>query len=151
MATARMYPYGNFNYIVNLGGDTGDGTTPVGGFSDVQGINTEVTYAEYRAGNFKTNTPSKYPNVHKQGTLTLKRGLMGTLDLWNWLRAARDGKYQPRLVTVTVLDEEHNAVMTLKLNNAQPQKWTAPNLAGKGGTDVAMEEFVLVYEDMDVE
>ena len=151
MATMRQYPYGNFNYVVSLGGETGNGDTVVGGFSDVQGINTEVTYAEYRAGNFKTNTVSKLPNVHKQGTLTLKRGMMGTLDLWNWLKAVRDGKYQPRIVTVSLQDEEHNTVMTFKLNNAQPQKWTAPNLAGKGGTDVAMEEFVLVYEDMDVE
>jgi phage tail-like protein len=147
----RDYPYGNFNYIVNLGGDTGNGSTAIGGFSDAQGLSTEVTYAEYRAGNSKVNTPGKYPNTHKLGTLTLKRGVMGTVDLWNWLRAVRDGAYQPRGITITLQDEEHKAVMVWKLVNAQPQKWTAPTLAAKGGTDVAMEEFVLVYEGFEVE
>jgi phage tail-like protein len=147
---ARDYPYANFNYIVNLGGASGDGTTPVGGFSDVSGISTEVTYAEYRAGNHATNTTIKLPNTHKLGTLTLKRGVMGTTDLWDWLAQARDGQYVPRPITITLQDEQHKAVMHWQFTNAQPQKWTAPTLAGKGGTDVAMEEFVLVYEAMKV-
>jgi phage tail-like protein len=147
----RDYPYSNFNYIVNLGGETGSGDSPIGGFSEVQGISTEMNYADYRAGNAKTNTMSKYPNTHKLGTLTLKRGLMGTLDLWNWLKAVRDGAYQPRDITITLQDEQHRPVMSWKFQRAQPQKWTAPNLAAKGGTDVAIEEFVLVYEGYTVE
>jgi phage tail-like protein len=146
----RDYPYGNFNFIVNLGGGTGQGDTPIGGFSDVQGLSTELTYAEYRAGNAKTNTPSKYPNTHKLGTLTLKRGVMGTTDLWDWLRDARDGMYVPRDISITLLDEKHAPVMIWQIEKAQPQKWTAPTLAGKGGSDVAVEEFVLVYEGFKV-
>lgn len=146
----RDYPYGNFNYLVNLGGETGQGDNPIGGFSDVQGLSTEITYAEYRPGNAKTNTPSKYPNTHKLGTLTLKRGVMGTTDLWNWLKDARDGRYSPRDITITLQNEEHKAVMTWQVEKAQPQKWTAPTLAGKGGSDVAVEELVLVYESFTV-
>ncbi len=147
---ARDYPYTNFNYIVNLGGDTGDGTKPIGGFSEVQGIFTEVQFAEYRAGNFKTNAMSKLPNVHKLGTLTLKRGLMGSVDLWAWLKTARDGQYAPRQVVITLQDEKHQAVMTWTFQKVQPQKWTAPPMMAKGGTDVAIEEFVLVYESFEV-
>lgn len=146
----RDYPYGNFNYVVNLGGATGQGDTPIGGFSDVQGLSTEITYAEYRSGNAKTNTPSKYPNTHKPGTLTLKRGVMGTTDLWDWLKDARDGIYSPRDITITLQNEQHLAVMTWQVEKAQPQKWTGPTLAGKGGSDVAVEELVLVYEGLTV-
>ena len=32
------------------------------------------------------------------------------------------------------------------LRNAQPKKWVGPTLSGKGGADVAMEEFHLVAE-----
>src|SRR5690242_10740048 len=142
---ARDYPYGNFNYLVNLGGETGDGTTPIGGFSEVSGIMTELTFAENRPGNAKVNTTNKFPNVHKTGSLTLKRGVLGTVDLWNWLKAVRDGKYQPRPISITMLDEERKPVMRWKFTKVQPQKWTAPTMAGKGGTDVAIEEFVLVY------
>jgi phage tail-like protein len=146
----RDYPYSNFNYIVNLGGETGAGDAPIGGFSEVQGISTEMNYAEYRAGNARTNIASKFPNTHKVGTLTLKRGLMGSVDLWNWLKNVRDGAYEPRPITVTLQDEQHKPVMSWEFINAQPQKWTAPNLAAKGGTDVAIEEFVLVYEGYQV-
>jgi phage tail-like protein len=145
----RNYPYANFNFIVNLGGATGDGSTTIGGFADVSGLNTEITYAEYRAGRNPVNTNSKYPNVHKLGTITLKRGVMGTTDLWDWLKQARDGQYVPRGITITLQDEQHQPVMVWSITNAQPQKWTAPTLAAKGGTDVAMEEFVLVYEGME--
>lgn len=148
----RNYPYSNFNYIVNLGGATGDGTQPIGGFSEVSGINTEMTYAEYRAGNFKTNSMAKYPNVHKTGNVTLKRGLMGTDDLWAWLKEVRDGAYRPRGVTITLLDESRQqAVMTWQLTNAQPLKLASPTLAAKGGTDVAIEEFVLVCEAVELQ
>jgi phage tail-like protein len=147
----RDYPYSSFNFIVNLGGETGDGTTPIGGFSDVQGLNTEVNYADYRPGNYASNAPQKVPTNTKPGTVTLKRGVMGTLDLWHWLKAVRDGIYSPRPVTITMQDETHQAVFTWKLTKAQPQKWTAPPLAGKGGTDVAVEELVLVYETFEVE
>jgi phage tail-like protein len=141
----RDYPYGNFNFQVKLGPDA-DETKPSGGFSDVQGISTEVTYAEQRLGNAPTNTTSKYPNVFKLGTLTLKRGVIGADDLWAWVKQARDGAYVPRPISVTLLDEEHKGVMRWDFVNAQPQKWTAPTMAGKGGTDVAIEELVLVYE-----
>ena len=39
----RGYPYSNFNFRVNLGGRTGDGDQPIGGFSEVTGLMTEVT------------------------------------------------------------------------------------------------------------
>lgn len=145
----RNYPYGNFNFLVDLKGG-GDETAPSGGFTDVQGISLELTYAEQRLGNAPTNTTSKYPNVHKLGTLTLKRGVIGAEDLWAWIRAARDGAYLPRPITVTMLDEERKPAIRWEFTNAQPQKYTAPTLAGKGGTDVAIEELVLVYEGVEM-
>ena len=42
----RTAPYGAFNYTVNF-----DGGEIFGGFSDVSGIGTEITIAEYRNGN----------------------------------------------------------------------------------------------------
>jgi phage tail-like protein len=147
----RGYPFSNFNFIVNLGGRTGDGTQPIGGFSEVNGLNTEITFAEYRPGNYKTNSTAKYPNVHKTGAITLKRGLVSTTDLWDWLKEVRDGAYKPRGITITLLDESRqNPVMTWQITNAQPQKWTAPPLNAKGGTDVAIEELTLVCEGVEV-
>lgn len=151
MATLRNNPYGAFNYIVNLGGDTGDGAlgAVVGGFSDVSGLGNEINYSEYRNGNELFNTPRKIPNTHKLDDVTLKRGLIGAVDLFAWLKAVREGEYQPRQITITLLDEARRPVGTWRLRNAQPKKWTGPTLAAKGAGEVAMEELVLVHEGIE--
>jgi phage tail-like protein len=152
MPTFRENPYGAFNFLVTLGGSQGDGGegTIIGGFSDVSGLGTEVSYSEYRNGNERFNTVRKVPNTHKVDDVTLKRGVVGSDDLWNWLKGVRDGTADPRNVRVTLLDEARNPVVTWSLRNAQPKKWTGPTLAAKGGGDVAMEELSLVCEGLEV-
>lgn len=151
MATPRDNPYGAFNYIVALGGDTGDGDLGkvVGGFSDVSGLGMEVKYSEYRNGNEMTNTVRKVANSFSVDEVTLKRGLIGELDLFNWLNNVSAGEHDPRVVTITLLDEGRNSVCTWKLRRAQPKKWTGPTLAAKGGGEVAMEELQLVHEGLE--
>jgi phage tail-like protein len=148
MATYRDNPYSAFNFIVSLGGDQGDGSpgTVIGGFSDVSGLGTEVNYAEYRNGNEKVNTVRKVPGSFKVDDITLKRGLVGSTDLFDWLKAVADGRHDPRTVTITLLDEARSEVASWVLTRAQPKKWTGPTFAGKGGGEVAMEELSLCHE-----
>jgi phage tail-like protein len=151
MPTHRDNPYGAFNFLVSLGGDQGSGDEGqiVGGFSDVSGLGFEVQYADYRNGNEKVNTVRKVQNTFTVEDVVLKRGLIGTADLFTWLKDVREGDIDPRVVTVTLLDEARNAVSTWKLQKAQPKKWTGPTLAAKGGTEVAMEELTLVHEGIE--
>ncbi len=151
MATFRESPYGAFNFMVALGGDqgTGDLGTIIGGFSDVTVGGTEVNYSEYRNGNERFNTVRKVPNTHKVDDVKLKRGLVGTTDLFDWIKGVREGTPDPRQVTVTLLDEARNPVASWRLRNAQPKKWTGPTLAAKGGGEVAMEELDFVCEAID--
>ncbi|MBX3744506.1 MAG: phage tail protein [Verrucomicrobiae bacterium] len=151
MPTFRENPYGAFNYIVALGGAQGDGSegSVIGGFSDVSGLGVEVSYSEYRNGNEKVNTVRKIPNTHKVDDVTLKRGLVGSDDLFQWIKTVRDGTPDPRQVTITLMDEARQAVATWTLFNAQPKKWTGPTLAAKGGGEVAMEELSLVHQGIE--
>ena len=148
MATQRDNPYGAFDYLVALGGDQGDGSegTIVGGFSDVSGLGYEVSYSDYRNGNEKVNTVRHIPNTFKNDEITLKRGVVGSTDLFEWLKGVADGKADPRTVTITLLDEARSTVAIFKLQKAQVKKWTGPTLAAKGGGEVAMEEIHLVHE-----
>lgn len=148
MATKRDNPYGAFNYIVALGSDQGDGSegTIVGGFADVSGLGMDISYSEYRNGNERSNTVRKVANTHKLDDVTLKRGLVGSTDLFDWLNAVQAGNFDTRNVTITLLDEARNTVATWKLTNVQPKKWVGPTLAAKGGGEVAMEELHLVHE-----
>jgi phage tail-like protein len=155
MAEIRDNPYGAFNYLVALGSgpdaNNGDGSlgTFVGGFSDVSGLGFEVKYSEYRNGNEKVNTVRKVANTHTLDEITLKRGLIGSDDLFLWLRTVRDGVFDPRDITITLLNEAREPVVTWTIRRAQPKKWTGPTLAAKGGGEVAMEELHLVHEGIE--
>jgi phage tail-like protein len=144
MATQRDNPYGAFNFLVSLG--SGDEGSVIAGFSDVSGLGTEINYSEYRNGNDKINTVHKIANTFKQEDVTLKRGLIGSTDLFEWVKSVREGTRDARTVTITVLDEARKPVVKFKLANAQPKKWVGPTLAAKGGGEVAMEELHLVHE-----
>jgi len=108
-----------------------------------------VNYSEYRNGNERFNTTRKVPNTHKLDEVTLKRGLVGSDDLFAWIKTVRDGTADPRQVTITLLDEARQPVATWTLTNAQPKKWTGPTLAAKGGGEVAMEELHFVHEGIE--
>lgn len=151
MPTFRDNPYGAFNFLVSLGGAQGDGSLGVviGGFSDVSGLGMDINYSEYRNGNERFNTARKVPNTHKLDDVTLKRGLVGTDDLFNWIKTVRDGTADPRQVTITLLDEARQPVAMWTLRNAQPKKWSGPTLAAKGGGEIAMEELHFVHEGIE--
>ena len=146
MPVPRDNPYGAFNFRVSMG--VGDDLQIIGGFSDVSGLGTEINYSEYRNGNDVANTARKVPNTFKQEDVTFKRGLIGSRNLFEWIKAVREGdqSQQPRSVVVTVLNEAREPVAAFKLTNAQPKKWVGPTLAAKGGGEVAMEELVLTHE-----
>lgn len=153
MAQFRETPYSVFNYLVNLG----DGTEGeiAGGFSEVSGLNAEVTVAEYRNGNSPVNYVSKIPAIHKAGDVTLKRGVIGADNIYEWLNQIRNGDVNAkRNVTIKLKNEDptsSSAVVTWKLINAMPTKWTGPTLTAKGGSDVAIEELVLAVEYIEQE
>lgn len=151
MATARDNPYINFNFIVDF--TTGDANTVRGGFQEVSGINLEVTSAEYRAGNSPVNHPIKVNGVYKVGDVTFKRGLIGSLDLYQWIKSISTGDHTVlRTVHVQLQDEAHNGpVMTWTLINARPIRYVVPALNAKSGTEVAIEELVLSVEDLNIE
>lgn len=142
----RTTPYGAFNYLVNF-----DGDELLGGFSDVSGIGTEITVAEYRNGNDKENHVRKLGGVHKVGDVTLKRGILDSKKLFDWITQARTtGPAAQKSVTITLLDESQAPVQTWVLRGVIPMKYTGPTLAGKGGGDVAMEEIVLSAEALEL-
>jgi phage tail-like protein len=142
----RTTPYGAFNFVVNF-----DGGEIFGGFSDVSGIGTEVTVAEYRFGNDQENHVRKVAGVHKVSDVTLKRGILNSKTLFDWIAATRTkGPDAQKSVTITLFDEAHKAVQSWVLRGTIPMKYTGPTLAGKGGGDVAMEEVVLSAEAMEL-
>jgi len=147
----RTTPYLGFNFIVALDAGSGGVGTPIGGFSDVSGLHTEITVAEYRAGNYPENHGNKLPSVCKYGDVTCKRGLMRNTDISTWVEqvCTTGVAAKKSSVVITLLDESHQPVATWTLRGCWPTKWGGTTLAAKGGADVAMEELVLSVEKIE--
>ena len=150
MAVMRDRPYCQFNFLVDLGDGVTDG--PRAGFQEMGAISTEVTVTEYRNGNSKENSPIKITGLNKATDVTMKRGVIGALDLYSWLDDIRNGNQNAlRTVTVQLQNEDHSEVVqTWKLMRARIIKHSSGPFNAKG-SDVAMEELVLAYERLEME
>jgi phage tail-like protein len=150
MAVQRDRPYVQFNFLVDLG--TGVTEGPQAGFQECSNIGMEVTVAEYRTGNMRENSVQKITGINKATDVTLKRGVIGSLDLYQWLDQIRNGDQSAyRTVIVQLQNEDHTQVVqTWKLLRARIIKHVSGPLNAKG-TDVAMEELTLAYERLQME
>jgi phage tail-like protein len=149
MAVLREHPYGRFNFLVDLGSGNTEG--PDAGFQECSAIGMEIAVAEYRNGNDRENAPRKVPGLTKVPDVTLKRGIVGSLALFDWIRAVRDGTVDRRTVTIQLVAEDHSGpVLAWRLLRAFPVKYVAGPLDARGG-DVAMEELTLSCERLELE
>ncbi|WP_110240077.1 phage tail protein [Nocardioides gilvus] len=146
MATERDRPYSQFNFLVDIT-DINDAQQDSGGFQEVSGLGVEITAAEYRNGNYSFNNVTKVMGLSKVPDITLKRGVIGNLALFEWIKAVQAGEQeQLKTVTVTLLAEDRTTqAQVWQLSNARPLKYTGPTLSGAGG-EVAVEELVLACE-----
>ena len=144
MAVTRNNPYSGFNFLVEI-----DGLVDAG-VSEISGLGHEIAVIEYREGSDRRGAVRKLPGLHKVGDVTLKRGLAGSLSLFQWLKAVRDGQPERRQVAVILMDEIGQPVMRWQLQNAWPRKLTHGPLSAAGDI-VAVEEMVLAVETIDIE
>jgi phage tail-like protein len=143
VAVQRDNPYPNHNFAVDIG--TGDTI----GFSEVDLPAGEIEVIEYREGNEISRT-RKLPGLVKYPNVTMKRGITGNLELFDWWKAVRDGQLVRRNVTITLLDEQRQAVQTWRLRDAWPAKIEAGPLNAQGN-DVAIETLELAHEGFEIE
>jgi phage tail-like protein len=149
MAVQREIPYGEFNFLVDLGTGNTDGVAA--GFQECSRIGMEVVVAEYRNGNDKENSVRKITGLNKALDVTLRRGIIGSLDLYEWLNAVRNGDQNARTVRIMLQNEDHSEIaQTWVLKRARIVKHVSGPLNAKG-TGVAMEELTLAYERLEME
>jgi phage tail-like protein len=146
-------PYSQFNFLVDLDAGEDARTSFRAGFQEVSGLGFEVNVAEYRAGNWPENSTRKISGTYKSTDVTLKRGLIGARDLFDWVQKVREGQQGEdvrRTVTITLQSEDRQSTAAIwKLLRAFPTKYTAPTMNGNG-TDLAVEELTLACERIDM-
>lgn len=149
MTVMRDTPYRNFNFLVDLG-DGAEGAQA--GFTEVSGLSMTVDVIEYRVGNAKESGAAKLPGRAHYGDVVLKRGIIGSLNLYQWIDQVRNGDQNARrTVTIRLLSEDGTEVVTTwKLLRAWPSRFAAASLVA-GSHDVAIEELVLTHERLELE
>ena len=115
-------------------------------------IETSVEVIEYRNGNEKENSVRKLTGLNRAADVTLKRGIIGSLSLYQWLSEIRNGDQAAlRTVVIQLLSEDHTQVVqTWKLLRARVVKHVSGPFNAKA-SDVAMEELTLAYERLELE
>jgi phage tail-like protein len=139
-APIRHDPFGNFSFRVEIDGQV------VAGFTEVNGLSSEIAVIEYREGG--DQRIRKLPGVRKYNNLVLKRGITSDRSLWEWHQTAANGRVERRNGSVLLLDAERNVVARWNFHDAWPVKWQGPDLDGQS-SDVAIETLELAHEGID--
>ncbi|NTW50994.1 MAG: phage tail protein [Chlorobiaceae bacterium] len=135
------YPIPKFHFQVQWGG------TRIG-FSEVTGLTIENEVIEYREGNSPEYNKIKMPGLHKFGNITLKRGIFANdNEYFNWLNTVKLNTIERRDLIISLLNENHEPVVSYKVKNAWPVKIQAPDLKSDAN-EVAIESIELAHEGL---
>ncbi len=135
------YPIPKFHFLVQWGG------TRIG-FTEVTGLDIQIEPIEYREGSSPTYTKIKMPGLQKYSNITLKRGSFeGDMEYYAWIRTVNLNKVERRDLIISLLNENHEPVMSWKVINAFPVKLQASDLKSDGN-EVAIETLELAHEGL---
>ncbi len=124
MPTAsRNDPLRNFRFRVEIEG------SPVAAFSDVSGFDASINLPEGDG-----MAPRKLPGVRKYSNLTLKKGVVSSADILNWIKtiSSSSGKVERKSITIVLLDETGKDAAAWQAVNAWPMKYSISELKGTG-------------------
>ncbi|MEM9189374.1 MAG: phage tail protein [Myxococcota bacterium] len=142
MATARPDPYVAFNYLIEISG------IRAGGFSEVSGLDLEVQPIDYRNGD-EDFIPRKLPGLKQISNLTLKRGIIGELDAYQWVLAGARGAVRRQNGAIILRDEQRREVMRWRFRRGWACKYIGPTLQADSSS-VAIEAIEIAHEGLTV-
>jgi phage tail-like protein len=147
--TRRDDPYPGFNFQVIVTGVSDDGSAVSGAFTEITGLEVEIKPIEYRNGN-EAITVRKIPGLVGYMDVTLKRGVTGDVEFWNWIAEAVSGQVRRTEGSIILHDENQTEVMRWNFVRGWPCKYTAPTFNATNN-EIAMESVNLCLEGLEVD
>lgn len=138
---ARVDPYMNFNFLVEI-----DGITQAR-FQECSGLDTTTEAVEYREGGENT-TMRKLPGKTTYSDITLKRGITDSDELWKWREDVTKGRIQRKSASIVLLDLDGTEKLRWNIFNAWPTKWEGPSFDAKAN-DIAVESLTITHEGLE--
>ena len=145
----RNDPYSSYNFLVIINGISDDGKAVSGSFTEVSGLDLEISPIEYRNGS-EDITVRKMPGLAKYTNITCKRGITGDLDFWNWILSGVQGQLQRADGAVALLDENRVEVMRWNFRRGWACKYTGPGL-NAANNEIAMETLEIAHEGLEID
>jgi phage tail-like protein len=141
---ATNYPLVKFHFQVEWGG------TKIG-FAEVSGLDVETEIVEYRDGASPEYSKIKMPGMQKFSNLTLKRGTFKSdNEYFAWWNTVKLNTIERRNITISLLNEDHEPVVTWKIKNAWTTKIQSTDLKADGN-EVAIESMEIAHEGLTIQ
>jgi phage tail-like protein len=111
-------------------------------FQEVSGLNKEMTTEEFTEGG-ENRFVYRFPKGTKYSNLILKRGMKPDSKITDWVRDAIDNfDFQPVDITVTLLNQDHNPLVSWEFLKCWPIKWST--------SDLKAQENAIVIETLEL-
>lgn len=148
-----MYPFTNFSFSVEINVPGIGSKLCSAAFSDCDGLDLTMGVKTIREGGNNTSQIRLIGAVN-YGTVTLKRGLTSSFDLWDWFDAQQHGTpkqlrtdFRGDAEVVVMAPDQKTERVRFILKKCLLAKLKAPSLNAKDGA-IAIEEMQLVYESL---
>lgn len=139
---AQKNPYKNYRFLVEI-----DGIVQAG-FKEVTIPDSSQDPIDYREGSDQP-TVRKIPGLIKYGNVSLKVGMTGSMELYNWRKLVEDGKTDDyrKNMAIILINEQGDPTGRWEFSDAWPTKYDAPDLNATDN-NIAIEAIDIVHEGM---
>lgn len=132
-------PLLKFSFLVEWGGERV-------GFTEVTGLESSTEVIEYREGASPVASKQKMPGMLTYGNITMKRGTIAPdSDFYNWFNSHQFNATERRDLTIKLLNESLEPVMTWRALNCFVVKYTPSELKADAN-EVAVETIEVATE-----
>lgn len=136
---SNTLPLLSFSFTVEWGGERV-------GFTEVTGLSSSTEVIEYREGSDPMATKRKMPGMLTYDNITLKRGTIAAdADFYTWFNSHQFNQTERRDLTIKLLNENLEPVMTWRALNCFVVKYTPSELKSDDNA-VAMESVEIATE-----
>jgi phage tail-like protein len=143
------YPFTAFNFAVEIRVETVAELICDAAFAECDGLEMTMEVKTIREGG-NNGKQIRLTGPISYGTLTLKRGMTATFDLWKWIELVHTNPETRTNAQVIIFSPDKQEKAKFLLAGCLPIKVKAPSLNARDG-GVAIEELQLAYESLELE
>jgi phage tail-like protein len=117
-----------------------------GGFSECSGLELTMAAEEYREGG-NNGAVLRFASRAAWSNVTLKRGVSGNTDLWDWHFSFLEGRGKRRDGVIVLLDASRQPRQAWYFRRGLPVKYSGPSL-NAAQSSIAIEAIEIAHEGL---